>query len=237
MSSQAHLQSILQKAAVGERRPLTELLRLLAKTPLFAPVVRMQVVGGSTGTSKIVLRTISDANQKFVPAYLSEEDLKSYAGQNTESFSVLGADLALSLPAGTGLWISRGAEANVKLLPRELRRISEFEDEPEIAEVNEASELVDDARDALRSMCDKYSEIEEAYYVPGKDPTAGGVFGLRAAELSPDRRFRLVASVADVSKRLFGLAGAIEVYDDLSKVSSGSVTMFDTHVPFFVREE
>ncbi|MCB0360556.1 MAG: hypothetical protein KDD44_12995, partial [Bdellovibrionales bacterium] len=85
----------------------------------------------------------------------------------------------------------------------------------------------------MRSLVRGFPEIAEAYYLNAEHEHAEGVLGLLTYGMSSERRFQLIADVAELSRNVFGEAGAIEVYDDLHEPQSGSWELFQMLVPFY----
>ena len=91
-------------------------------------------------------------------------------------------------------------------------------------------------RRELATLLLRYTEVEEAYcFVDvARDSEGGG--GLLSPNLGASRRFSLVGEIAEVSRQHFGIAGALEVFDDLHVKSSRSWELFSSLAPFYSRE-
>lgn len=88
----------------------------------------------------------------------------------------------------------------------------------------------------LINIVSSYSGVEEAYLLEHASPHSELILGLLVKDWVEDERFRIVESVAIVSKDMFGYAGAIEVYDDLNDTHSSSWDLFKMIPPFYTRE-
>ncbi len=80
-----------------------------------------------------------------------------------------------------------------------------------------------------------FSEIEEAYFQELPDDFGQVVLGLLSTNLDVERRFVLIDGIADVSRKYYGAAGVIEVYDDLNVTTSNSWDLFNAIAPFYVK--
>lgn len=79
----------------------------------------------------------------------------------------------------------------------------------------------------------RYPEIQEAYASDSDQGGRGMVLGLLTTPFFPERRFLLITEIAELSRQHYGLAGAIEVYDDLDEPYSNSWELFNTLAPFY----
>ncbi len=86
----------------------------------------------------------------------------------------------------------------------------------------------------LRNLLADFIEVEEAYYQDlGDDATTPVVLGMLCSGLDAERRFILFDRVAELSKKFYGIAGAIEVFDDLDVRSSNSWDLFKSLTPVY----
>lgn len=102
------------------------------------------------------------------------------------------------------------------------------------------AETYQDLLSDLVSLLAEYPEVLEAFFLSSKDNSgveSEGILGLLNESLSTDRRFLLMARIAEVSRKHFGTVGALGVYDDLGNKNSSSWELFKTLAPFFVRNE
>ncbi len=88
----------------------------------------------------------------------------------------------------------------------------------------------------LLQVLRKHNEVEQAYFEETRDNATHVILGLFAKQLSPEIRFTIIDEIADISKRYYGKAGAIEVYDDLHIRASSSWELFKHLKPFYLRD-
>ncbi len=105
--------------------------------------------------------------------------------------------------------------------------------EPEV----DPEKLEEQLRQDLEDLFKHLGMIDEAYLVKAPGLPTTYLLGVLAAELRPEARFALIEEIAQRSQKYFGEAGAIEVYDDLRLSSSKSWELFQTYIPFFVRDD
>jgi hypothetical protein len=85
----------------------------------------------------------------------------------------------------------------------------------------------------LSSVLKDYQEIDEAYFEATLGGSSQAELGILAQQLSAERRFVLIDEIAEISRKYYGSAGAIEVYDDLNIKSSRSWELFSAIAPFY----
>ena len=90
-------------------------------------------------------------------------------------------------------------------------------------------------KEDLRRLLSRFSHIDEAYFVETGGPHTAPLLGLLGGSCSSEERFTLIEGVAEISRKYFSEAGALEVYDDLHSPSSRSWELFNTQAPFFSR--
>ena len=256
----------LESSSPDAEEELAILLGRLANHIVFTPVTLFTDLSDEVGTKKIKVATLEEGGKKFVPTFTSDELFFEWSEDRYQCLSVPGADLALSLPDDTGVVIDLGTTAALELSPAELAQVArageqsveeeevqdgESSDQPGVSEgldhfdpvsqedVSSLSEQSDSesAVPRLLGLLRSYDEISEGYFATHNGGRRGGALGLLAGGLSPERRFLLMADIAEVSREVFGLAGAIEVYDDLNETSATSWSHFSGHPPFYVRED
>ena len=91
----------------------------------------------------------------------------------------------------------------------------------------------------LAELCQvfpSFSEVLEAYSLDAHGDYPSYVLGLVMPEISTERRFALVDRIGDVSRRHFGLACAIEIYDQENAKNLGTWQLFSMHRPFYLKE-
>lgn len=96
---------------------------------------------------------------------------------------------------------------------------------------------ISNLEEELRSLFPSFQRIEEAYLLEHSSPHSELVLGLLIKDWIEDERFRIIESIAMISKQIFGYAGAIEVYDDLYDSHSNSWDLFKMISPFYVNEK
>lgn len=89
----------------------------------------------------------------------------------------------------------------------------------------------------LTEIIEVFHAVDEAYILEHSSPHSELIVGLLAKEWSGDERFRVVESIALLSKQVFGYAGAIEVYDDLHDTHSSSWDLFKMIPPFYTKND
>jgi len=89
----------------------------------------------------------------------------------------------------------------------------------------------------LSEILDSFNSVSEAYILEHNSPHSEIILGLLAKNGTGDERFRVIESVALLSKQIFGYAGAIEVYDDLHDTHSSSWDLFKMIPPFFTKQD
>lgn len=118
----------------------------------------------------------------------------------------------------------------------EFRRhdLPEFEQE-ETPEVSLPEADLDGLCSGLSQLLSRYSEVDEAYFHEARDGGGRAAVGLLLKHVAAERRFMLIDGIAELSRRYYGSAGAIEVFDDLYVTSSKSWELFSALTPFYVK--
>jgi len=93
----------------------------------------------------------------------------------------------------------------------------------------------EDVKTLLCEIFPRFPEIREAYLAETESSQA--VLGLLAPQVDPEQRFLLIDTIATISRKTYGTAGAIEVYDDLDLRTSHSWDIFNVLPPFYVASE
>ncbi|MFN8389095.1 MAG: SseB family protein [Bdellovibrionota bacterium] len=96
-----------------------------------------------------------------------------------------------------------------------------------------AEEALGRAVEELSELLERFPSVEEAYLADTELQHPGCVLGVLTSRLGSEERFGLIEGVANISRAVFGEAGAIEVYDDLNSQSSRSWDLFNTLAPFY----
>jgi hypothetical protein len=134
-------------------------------------------------------------------------------------------------------------------LPEEREQVAPYDDSfapaafpeqadsrPESSPERNLTMSLDQATSELSSLLEKYPGVEEAYLASTKLAHPGCVLGVLSERLGSEERFGLIEGVANISRSVFGEAGAIEVYDDLNSQTSRSWDLFNTLAPFYSRQ-
>ena len=90
-------------------------------------------------------------------------------------------------------------------------------------------------KEELKKLFSRFDHIDEAYFVETGGAHSAPLLGLLGGACSSEERFSLIEGVAEISRKYFSEAGALEVYDDLHSPSSRSWELFNTQAPFFSR--
>lgn len=257
-----HLRRIKQ----GERGHLSSLLPLLSSDLLTTPISQMGTGDDARGAKKIRVVSLTEHGIKKIPTFTADEYCSAWSGDKYQSFTVPGADLALAIPRDAYLVIDPGQAHSIELTPdqvRELARIgfeglsegsftqSEIPPTPENIPLSPEPVLVTipeekpkeerSAQDALfrdlSFIFSSYPEIEQAQYLSVPTAYSEGVLGLVTRNLHSDRRFLLMADIAEIARMYFGLAGAIDVYDDISVIPLDTKQLLSELHPFYFRVE
>ncbi len=257
MRTGATLEDFLKKIAHGDREHVDFALSLLSSDLLITPVT-YEEVGANKQTKKIRVVTFFENDKKIIPTFTTEDYLFEWAGSKYQSFSLPGADLSLSLPADAYLRINPGTDHAVELTPEEVKRLSQAApvslqtpappkeeiapQETVVASPSSPSTVkVEKTKDQLlgdlRFLLERYSEVTKAYFVAMQREHSEAVIGLVTERMSPERRFLLMADVAEVSRIYFGTAGAMDVYDNVDFKSLNARNIFDNLEPFYERKE
>ncbi len=250
------VQELLLQLRNGEADALVRLLVLLVDQPLYLQAQLRSSPGKNAEANTLAIRSIPDGDKQVVPVYTSQ----AAAVDDTMDAIVValtGAELAASLPKDRWLRFDTGSRHEVLLPPRALALLGQSESLQLLLAMSEPVGSVEPAPSKplptptaglpsaepaqvvqdLDAVFRQFPEIQEAYYVETTDETGGPVVGLLTSAISVERRFELISQLADVSRRHFEEAGAIEVYDDLHSRSSHSWTLFNAQTPIFFRSK
>lgn len=253
------VQELLLQLRRGEADALVRLLVLLTDRPLY---LQAQLRTQGREENKLALLTVTEGERAIVPVFTSQSAAVDDASDSIV-VALSGAELAATLPKDRWLRFDTGSRHEVLLPPRALALLGQAESlqllqamsEPELAPPKSAPPGVETAPlrtstpdpltplsadheqvvQDLDAVFREFPEIQEAYYIETTDETGGPVVGLLTQTISVERRFELISQLADVSRKHFDEAGAIEVYDDLHSRSSHSWSLFNAQTPIFFR--
>ena len=219
------LESVLAKVAKGE-------IDLLIDEYIILPVSKK--MRGPGKTEQISVPTIHLAGKKFVPAFTSEDLFSAWAEGRYNCLSLIGGDIAASVPGGSGLIINPGSATAIQISPETLLELAGHGPAPK-----EAS--AEDLNTQLRTLLKEHATVSEAYLAPvaaqANPQMAELLLGLLYHRVLPEDRFNLLSAIAQISSDHFGSAGAIEVYDDLHLKHSNSWELFQALTPFYILGE
>jgi len=204
---------------------------------------------------KVKMVTEVRGSEKIVSTFTEEDRFFQWAGDRPyQCFSVAAGDLAITLPRGTSLALDPGSEHEQLFSPEEVQYLADpvaesepiavtgdFQEHFDIGEPEAVTQYAEELseteklsmRDELKEVLTRYLSVDEGYFV---DLSGQAVLGVLGEEMPSEERFELIENVAEVSRKYFGEAGAIEVYDDLHSAVSNSWEMFSAQAPFFTRE-
>ncbi len=250
MNEVTRVEDYLARIAAGDRSLISPLLELLSNQILFAPVTLFIDVQDARGTKKARVVTIRYEDRRAIPVFTSEDYFLDWAEGKFQCLPIRGADLALTLPEGTGFFLNMNLASSVELDSDDLGSLFDediFEDTAE--EIERTPEPIRAAGDPsepridfdvvvgeIATLLKLYPEVLEGYFVEHKGEFSEAVLGLLAQDLSVERRFVLITEVGEIARAHFGYAGAIETYTDLHAPHSSSWELFRLESPFFVRE-
>lgn len=230
------LNSLLAEIAEGAESSRPQFLSALAGHILVVPVMKAasnEQIEKSLEVVKVPTFTARERN--LMPAFTDVALFEQWSQGRYDSVTLMGIDISLVMPPATWLVINPGSETSTQISPEELSTL-------DAASRDDATSVGDGERDGVRNLAEsdlrscfaRYPEIEEAYLEPSPSGSGEAVVGLMCSDLKPDRRFMLMAEIAEISRNAFGLAGAIEVFDDLHAEGSRSWDLFKGHSPFYV---
>ncbi len=123
----------------------------------------------------------------------------------------------------------------------ELARIADLDEseflklsDPDLVRPERATTVGEEIQ-MLTALFAEYSQIEEAYFIEDHVANSNRQLGILRGSMDGERRFGLIEGIAEISRKCFGEAGIIEVYDDLHSPHSSSWELFNAQAPFFSR--
>ncbi len=232
----------LKRIALGERKHTRSALLLLANDLLVTPLAKRS--DERSGAEKLSVVTLAQGEKKLIPTFTSEDYFLSWSQGKHQSFSVAGADLAISIPRGSSLLIDPGQAHSIELSPEQVNELSQVNEIPDPAKLSPlelppqpaaSSAPADPLLADLSILLEGYPEVGRSYFLATPGEEAEGILRLVTEGLSAERRFLLMADIAEISRMYFGIAGAIDVYDDLDMSSLGNQPAFEKLPPFYTR--
>lgn len=121
------IEEYLEKVFNGQSDLVLDLLPYLAEHMLYTPVLMFSQVKDQKDITKIKVPTIIRDDRSLIPTFTSEEYLLKWSEDKNQCFSVLGGDLALSLPKDTGLLINPGQANSLELSPGQVLILAQVE--------------------------------------------------------------------------------------------------------------
>lgn len=255
---------LVKEALKGGGEARLMLLREFANQMAVLPVVSYSSESDGPERKKISVATTMIAGRRQVPVFTSEDCFFAWTDGTHQCFSLLGADIAMTLPPESYLLINPGQRYSIELTPDEVRQVADnnfpvietkvasaLNVEDDSAAVNEEPvenniiEIKQTEREslsipgreevisALNKLFEEFKSISEAYFVETGGRYNGPVLGLLTKNLNTEGRFLIIEKIADLSRRLYHEAGAIEVYDDLHSASSSSWELFNAEEPIY----
>lgn len=234
----------------------------LGERIFYVPLQTVRNVEESNGGKRVRFFHIEKNGRKFVPVFSTEELFFDWSTEGNQQFlPVAGADLLLVLPKQFSLEFDSGNKHSFLLNREELEVVlsdeimnQTFEDSVTLAPVENLAEQTTTAVPSdenveieIVEILKKYPAVLEAYYLGAErlgesSGNLGGLLGLLVADersgtpWDTEQRFAIVEAVAELSRKVYGYAGAIEVYDDLSNEVSKSWDLFKGQKLFYQTE-
>ncbi|MCB0358796.1 MAG: SseB family protein [Bdellovibrionales bacterium] len=244
-ASSLGLSKLLRLVAEGHDEFLFTLLRELLAIRVTIPLDEPQTDDADPKYRRVYLEK---RETHAIPAFTDDSAFAAWTNLQGDAAAlrVFGSELHDRLGKAAWLVLNPGGFNEIVLTPAEVQRLAQLSctslrredaptDDATIADAASASVQPTTVEGRIRQIIEGYPEIEEAFLHDVSGEQCGTMLGLLVKELSPDRRFRLIAQVADVSRECCGFAGAIEVYDDLCEPTASSWDLFSPLTPFFVR--
>lgn len=241
------VEDLISRVAQGEIALVHQVLGLLAYEYLLLPVTSKFNTGDARGTQRVTVPTMQVDGRTVVPVFTSEDAFSAWSDGQHHCLSLIGADVVDSVPRGAGMLINPGQPFCLELSPPELETIvrvangvpAAVENSPKASAVKprkSANKISGTLLPALQELFKSFPAVVEAFSVPVKTPTSDVVLGLLTDGLKPDQRFELLGQIAEISRRIFGNVGAVEVFDDLHSRVSTSWELFQAQTPFYSRQ-
>lgn len=254
MTSSADLKSCLRRVARGETEYLEQLLILLSQSLLFVPV-RSAREFAESDFQRLRIPTFSRGATKVLPVFVTEEALILWSG-DYQCIGLLGADVALSVPEEVWLVVNPGQVTEVELSPSEVAKIARIdspqpkhsapmmevvasqsrEDRESHAIPDPSTVDVEAVLEDLRELLDSREEVSEGFFEMIGGAYSFAILGVLRKEMDSESRFLMMADIAEISRKHFGIAGGIEVYDDLHMPRSNSWELFQALTPFYSKD-
>lgn len=253
MTSSAELHRCLRRVARGELEHYDRLLALLARALLFVPV-RSTDESGREAAERLRIPTFDRAKTKVLPVFTTEEALIVWSA-DYQCIALLGADVALAAPEGVWLVVNPGQLTEVELSPSEVAKMARIDTQPKALDeprrsqsgfITAPSEFpqrppiphpssvdLEAVLTDLRKLLSSYEEVSEGFFELIGGAYSCAILGVLRRKMDSERRFLMMAAIAEISRQHFGIAGGIEVYDDLHVPRSKSWELFQALAPFY----
>lgn len=223
-------------ASEGSPESRARVIELLADTLVFTPATAINRDNSNSDVRKISVVTMQVDGHRFVPTFTTEDAFFAWSKDQYQCLSVMGSDLALSLPRETGLIVNLSGANECTLKPDEVWQMSVGPDAEGEESAKEISGSLNELEDELAAVFRVSFPVKEAYLVSVDRQPPGAVLGLQLNNATAEERFDLMTKIAELSRKYFDEASAIEVFDDLHQSNSASWELFMRSKPFFERE-
>lgn len=249
MIDRGTIERFLGEVSQGNREHFDFALSLLSSGLLITPVSLQE--DGEQRTKKVRVVTLVRGGKKVIPTFTTEDYFLSWAGSDYQSFSVPGADLALSLPGDACLVIDPGQVHSIELTADEVARLANIPEQSLEALLLQADELRSPSTpisqtesvsgatppvlDDLSRLFKNFEEIEQAYFEELLPDRKEAALGLVLGQIAAERRFHLMAEIAELSRLHFGMAGAIDVFENTDFSTLSVRDPFAGKDPFYRR--
>ena len=242
----SHLLNLLTRLELGEYSVASEAYEVFARTRFFIPVADGRSVKPIANKDDYLLffpHLESEASFVFTTGLR----LFGWAGAFQEHIHVFGDELARIYPEDTYLILNKDQSDELSISPSVVSLLFEFEKRKlEESNINSVKPTLDLSKadlaeqkkehlitTELKAALSTYQNIEEAYFLRNEEKASTAVLGIHAENIKNEDRFNLMAEVAEISKMHYGIAGAIDVLDDLHIPNSPSWEFFKVLVPFY----
>ena len=223
----ANLKILLERYLDGNRSALDRLFESMRRSELFLPLEEVE------GDEKEVLRVarFHRRSSRLLPVFFDQDSCSRWAGQRYITQAMPGRFLLESSKGSSRFFLQPGHQPCLELSIAQMFRLRE----------DPSDDFVLQLRKTLRSVFEANYQVEEAYLLSdtleenAQLEELSVAVGIYAPDSDADKRFRLVNEIALISKRFFGYAGAIEIFDDLDVSSSRSWELFQMAEPFYDR--
>ncbi len=246
MQATALLEQALAQMIDGDSRFREVILPLLTHARLEIPIVDQIESGVDT---RVKFKTFQNGQRSILPIFTSKGFLQDWGGEKQESISIHGSDLFMLVNRGIFILINPESDLETAFLPLDLEDLKDrslsFENAVKVYHRLIYSQRIRTGKNSLRqslvNVVSKVKPLNEVYFSLERRSTesegyvAEAHLGCVAEALTPWEKYELVAEIAALSKDLFGFAGTIEFYDDLSDPDSPNWANFKSSDLLFRR--